>query len=103
MNLQYFSGTVYGFKVIGRPSVGMYNLMRLLLPIPVALWDTMLMYLMLSSSFNLSLATSGMAASRIDLDELLVSAVSVNCRLVLSGNLGSNLAVLSCSLVQLTF
>ena len=66
----------------------------------VAVWNMMLTYQMFSSSFSLSLASSGMSASGIDLGELLVSGF--NCRLILLGNLGSNLAVLSCSLIQLT-
>ena len=86
-------------RLIGGPSVGMSNSMRLVLPISVAVWDMMLMYLMLSSLFSLSLALSGMSASGIDLGELLVSGS--NCRLVLLGILGNNLAVLSCSLIQL--
>ena len=41
------------------------------------------MYLTLSSSFILSLASSGTSASGIDLHELLVSGF--NCKLVLVG------------------
>ena len=60
----------------------------------------MLVYLMLSSSFSLSLASPGISASGIDLGILLVSGS--NCRLVLLGIWGRSFTVLSCSLVQLT-
>ena len=91
---------MYGCEAIGGPSVGMFNLMRLVLPISMAVWDTMLAYLMLSSSFSLSLASSGISASGIDLHELLVSGS--NCKLVLVGIFGSSLVVaLSFSVVHL--
>ena len=83
---------MYGFDTTGGPSVGMSSSMRLVLPISVNVWDMMLAYLMLGSSFSLSLALSGMPASGIDLDGWLVS--HSNCRLVLLGFLGSNLAAL---------
>ena len=38
MNLWYFSSTVYSFDVMGRLSVGMPNLIKLVLPISVAFW-----------------------------------------------------------------
>ena len=66
----------------------------------MAVWDTMLVYLMWSSSFSLSLALPGMSASGIDLGKLLV--LGSNFRLVLSSILGSRLAVISYSMVQLT-
>ena len=69
MNLQYFSGAMYGFKAIGGPSVGISNLMTLVLPVYMVIWDMIMPYLMLSSSFSLSLALSGMSASGIHLDE----------------------------------
>ena len=90
-NSLYFSGTMHGFEALGGPSVG----------ISMAVRDMMLAYLMSSTSFSLSLASSGISASGIDLDKLLASGS--NCRLVLLGILGNNLAVLSCSLVQLVW
>ena len=70
----------------------MSSSMRLVLPISVAVWDTMLAYLMSGSSFSWSLASSGMSTSGIDLDGWLVS--DSNCRLVLLGIWGSSLAAL---------
>ena len=72
-NSQYLSGYVYGFEAIGGPSVRMSNSMKLVLPISVAVWDMMLAYLTLSSSFSLSLALSGIPASGINLGWLFVS------------------------------
>ena len=69
------------------PSVGMSSSMRLVLPISVAVWDMMLVYIMSSSSFSLSLALSGMSPSGMDLDGWLVS--DSNYRLVLAGTLNS--------------
>ena len=66
----------------------------------MAVWDMILVYLMSSSSFSLTLTLSGMSGSGIDQDEWLVSGS--NCGLVLLGISGSNLAALHCSLGQLT-
>ena len=90
-NSPYLSGTVYGLEAIGGPSAGMSNSMRFVLPISVVVWDTMLASLTLSGSFSLSLASSGISESGIDLDELFVSGS--NCKLVLANIFGNSLAV----------
>ena len=71
------------FEAIGGPSVGISNLIRLVLPISVAVWDMILAYLTSSSSFSWSLTSSGISASGINVGELFVSGS--NCRVVSSG------------------
>ena len=83
MNSQYFSGTMYGFKAIGGPFVVKSSSIRLVLPISVAVWDMILAYLMSCSSFSLSLVSSGVITSGINIDKWLASGS--NCRLVLLG------------------
>ena len=84
----------------GGPSVGLSNSIRLVLPISVAVWEMILMYVWSTSSCSCALASSGMSASVIDLSGALVWGSS--CRLVPSGISGNNFALLHHTWLQLT-
>ena len=79
---------VYGLDTIGGPSRGISSSIRLVLPTSVAVWDMMWIYFLLSSSSSLFLASFGISASGIDVNNGLV--LGSNCKLVFLGVLGNN-------------
>ena len=79
----YFKGNVYGFETICGPSVRISSSIKLVLPMSVADFDTVLVYLALSNSFSLFLVSCRISASGVDLVILGVSGS--NCRLVVPG------------------
>ena len=91
---------VYGSDAISRPSMGMSNSMRHVLPTSIVVWNMMWTYFLSSSSCSLFLASCGILTSGIDLNNLLVS--DSNCKPVLLGIIGNNLVVSPYSLLHLT-
>ena len=88
MNLWYFSRTVYGLDMISGPSVGMSNLIKLVLPISIVFCEIICRYFLSSSSWSFVLASSEMSTSSIELAKLLISGSS--CKLVFCGICGSS-------------
>ena len=100
VNLWHFSSTVYSLNVIGGPSMGMSSLIKLVLPISIALCKIICKYLLFRSFWSLVLASLGMSASGMEVAKLLVSGSS--CKLVCCSIWGSSLEVSHGSLLQLS-
>ena len=86
--------------MISRPSIGMSNLIKLVLLISIAFCEIICKYFLFSSSWSFALAYSGMSTSGMELVKSLVSSSS--CKLVFCGIWASSLEASHQILFQLT-